>query len=239
MLYFGDQAHLPYGPRPADEIRRFVEAIADYLIQRGASVIVIACNAASAASLHDLRARFPNVPFVGMEPAVKPAAEATRTGVIGVLTTQATANGDLYRRVRERFAADVKVITQVAPELVHLVEQGRADATESQQQVEYYLQPMLAAGADQIVLACTHFPFLKDAIQAVTDAAVIDPSAAVARQVARVLPQNSTLPASAIPSENLYFTSGDPESFRVLLQRLIGVEDARVIAVRWSDGQIV
>jgi glutamate racemase len=245
-LYFGDQAHLPYGPRPADEIRRFVEAIADFLIQHGASVIVVACNAASAASLHELRARYPHVPFVGMEPAVKPAAVATRTGVIGVLTTQATADGDLYRSVRERFASDMQVITQVAPELVRLVEQGRGDAPECQQCVHDYLQPMLEAGADQIVLACTHFPFLKEAIQAVTSAAVIDPSAAVARQVARVLPAGMAgeegrgvqLNAPA-KRENLYFTSGDPEGFRVLLRRLIGVEDARVIGVRWADGKIV
>ncbi|MCC6802512.1 MAG: aspartate/glutamate racemase family protein, partial [Anaerolineae bacterium] len=117
-FYFADQAHIPYGPRSADEIRGYVESIADFLIGQGAAVIVMACHSASAASLTDLRARNPHIPIVGMEPAVKPAAEATRSGVIGVLTTQATANGALYKRVVARFAANVRVITQVAPELV-------------------------------------------------------------------------------------------------------------------------
>ena len=132
-LYYADQAHLPYGPRSADEIRRFVEAIADFLIGQGAAVIVMACHAASAASLHHLRARYPQIPIVGMEPAVKPAAEATRSGVIGVLTTQATADGALYRRVVARYAANVRVITQVAPELVTMVEQGTQDAPRAKQ----------------------------------------------------------------------------------------------------------
>ncbi len=126
-LYYADQAHIPYGPRSADEIRGFVTAITRLLIDQGAGVIVIACHAASAASLHPLRQQYPHVPFVGMEPAVKPAAEATQSGVIGVLTTQATADGALYRRVLAQYAADVQVLTQVAPELVTMVEQGQQD----------------------------------------------------------------------------------------------------------------
>ena len=101
-LYYADQAHIPYGPRSADEIREYVKAITEFLIGQGAGVIVIACHAASAASLQPLRQQYPDVPFVGMEPAVKPAAEATRSGVVGVLTTQATADGALYRRVLAR-----------------------------------------------------------------------------------------------------------------------------------------
>ncbi len=237
-IYFADQGHLPYGPRPAGEIRRFVDAIADFLIRQGASVIVIACNAASAASLHDLRARHPEVPFVGMEPAVKPAAEATQTGVIGVLTTQATANGDLYRRVLERYASRARVITQVAPELVTLVEQGRGDAPESQPIIQGYLQPMLDAKADQIVLACTHFPFLADAIRALAGVTLIDPSVAVARQAARVLPPQ-ILPADhAIAPRNVYFTSGDPAAFRLMLRQLTGVQDAHVTGARWTAGRL-
>jgi glutamate racemase len=232
-LYFADQGHLPYGPRSADEIRRFVEAIADFLIQRGAGVIVIACNTASAVSLLELRARYPHVPFVGMEPAVKPAAEATETGVIGVLSTQITANGDLYRRVQERFAGNVKVVTQVAPELVLMVEQGSAKTPESQQVIRDYVQPLVDAGADHIVLACTHFSFLADDLQYVSGLSLVDPAPAVARQVARVLPP-TVHPSGA---ENRYFTSGDPEAFRAALKRLIGVEGARVEVVGWDDSK--
>lgn len=234
-LYFADQGHLPYGPRSPEEIQRFVEAIVEFLIERGAGVIVIACHTASAVSLIDLRARFPHVPFVGMEPAVKPAAESTKTGVIGVLSTLITANGELYRSVRERFASDVKVITQVAPELVLMVEEGSAEKPESQETIRKLLHPMLDEGADRIVLACTHFPFLKAQLEAVTDVPLIDPAPAVARQTARVMPP--TIQPSG--GENVYYTSGDPEAFRAALKRLIGVEDARVVGIRWQAGKPV
>lgn len=241
-LYFADQGHLPYGPRPTEEIRRFTAAIADFLIQRGAGVIVIACNTASAASLVDVRTRFPQTPFVGMEPAVKPAAETTETGVIGVLSTQITANGELYRSVRERFASDVKVVTQVAPELVLMVESGEWNRPEDQQVIRRTLQPIVDAGADRIVLACTHFPFLEDELHAVTNAQLIDPGGAVARQTERVLPlqmrPNVGATRRVAPTENLYFTSGDPDAFRIALKRLIGVEDACVIKVNWKSGKL-
>jgi glutamate racemase len=219
-LYYADQGHLPYGPRSADEIRQFVEPIAVFLIEQGAAVIVLACHAASATSLTYLRERYPNTPFVGIEPAVKPAAEATRSGVIGVLTTEATANGALYRRAVARYAANVRVITQVAPKLVMMVEQGTQNDPASEDILRVYLDPLITAHADQIVLACTHFPFLKDNLRKLTDMPLVDPSAPVARQVARVLP-TSVQPA---PKPNRYFTSGSPEQFQAMLKRLISVE---------------
>jgi glutamate racemase len=225
-LYYADQAHLPYGPRPADEIRQFVESIAHFLIREGAAVIVMACHSASAASLDYLRACYPNVPFVGMEPAVKPAAEATRTGVIGVLTTQATANGDLYKRVVARFAADVKVITRVSPQLVAMVEAGTQDDPESEAILRAHVEPMLAEGADQIVLACTHFPFLKTQLQKITSVPLVDPGAAVARQVGRVLPD-----VQAWQRQNRYFTSGSAVEFRLMLRRLAAIDADVTVAV--------
>ncbi len=219
-LYFADQAHIPYGPRSADEIRSFVESIADFLIGQGAAVIVMACHSASAASLIDLRARNPHVPFVGMEPAVKPAAEATRSGVIGVLTTQATADGALYQSVVARFAADVRVITRVSPELVTMVEQGTQDTPEGEATLRHVVEPLIADGADQIVLACTHFPFLADSLRRITDVPLVDPGAAVARQVTRVLPAG----VEAARGASRYFTSGDAQAFRAMLKRLISVE---------------
>lgn len=224
-LYFADQAHLPYGPRPADEIREYVQRAADFLIGEGAVVIVIACHAASAASLQHLRSLYPQVPIVGIEPAVKPAAEATRSGVVGVLTTQATADGALYRGVVERFAAHVRVMTQVAPGLVTLVEQGGQDTPQGEAVLRGYVDPLLDAGADQIVLACTHFPFLKAALERITPATLVDPGPAVARQVGRVLPQTGDW-----QSENCYFTTGDAAQFQQMLLRLVGTK-ARVDAV--------
>lgn len=230
-LYFADQAHLPYGPRPPTEVRSYVSAIADFLIDRGAAVIVVACNAASAASLYDLRAQYPGIPFVGMEPAVKPAATATHSGVIGVLTTQATASGPLYARVLEQHAKHVRVITQVAPELVMIAENNSQNTLESRVIIAQHLQPMLDAGADQIVLACTHFPFLAEAIQAIVGdrAQLVNPGPAVARQTARVWP--SRLPP--IPAENSYFTSGSSARFLTMLRILTGV-NAPVEQATWQ-----
>jgi glutamate racemase len=235
-LYVADQFHLPYGSRDAAQISVFVEAIARFLIQRGAAIIVIACNAASAASLYHLRAQYPHVPFVGMEPAVKPAAQATKTGVIGVLTTRATADGPLYRRVLERYASNIRVITQVAPELVRIVEENSQHTPSSREIIRLHIQPLLDAGADQIALACTHFPFLMDVIQEMVgpDVRLIDPGPAVARQAARVWP--ARLPV--VPAENLYYTSGSPGQFQAMLSTLIGV-DALVEGVCWpSDYEV-
>ena len=225
-VYFADQAHLPYGPRPLDEIRRFTSAITDFLLAKGAVVIVVACNAASAASLSYLREQYPNVPFVGMEPAVKPAAAASRTGVIGVLTTQATADGPLYERVLTRFADGVQVITQIAPELVHIVETNSQHTPENCALLRQYMQPFLDARADQIALACTHFPFLIPILCEIVgpDVVLVDPSPAIARQVARVWPPDVT------PGHrpHTYFTSGDPDHLRAMLKRLIDI-DAPVV----------
>ncbi|MBE0688569.1 MAG: glutamate racemase [Anaerolineae bacterium] len=224
-IYYADQAHLPYGPRPQAEIRRYVEQIADYLIADGAAVVVIACHAASAAGLHYLRARYAGVPFVGMEPAVKPAAERTKTGVIGVLTTEATADGALYQRVVERFAAEVNVITQIAPELVTLAEAGAPDTPESRAMVAAQIAPLLAAGADQIVLACTHFPFVAPLIRAAAGAhaALVDPSAAVARQVQRIVAQQGGVAQPGDAIMNRYCTSGDPAVFAAVIAQLCGI----------------
>ncbi len=215
-LYYADQGHLPYGPRPANEICGFVEAIADFMIAQGAVMIVLACHAASAAALTHLRTSYPDIPIVGIEPAVKPAAEATRSGVIGVLTTQATADGTLYRRVVTRYAANVNVITCVSPELVTMVEQGSPDEAILRRCVE----PMLKARADQIVLACTHFPFLKSQLARITDVPLVDPGPAVARQTRRVLPTKVHFETGI----NRYFTSGSPEQFQSMLKALIAVE---------------
>ncbi len=231
-LYYADQAHLPYGPRPQSQIRDYVEKISDYLIDQGAQMIVIACHAASAAGLHALRARRPDVPFVGLEPAVKPAAERTQTGVIGVLTTQATADGALYRRVRERHAAHVRVLTRVAPDLVTLAEQGAPDTAESRARIAQHVEPLLSAHADQIVLACTHFPFFAPQLEAVIAgrAALVDPSSSVARQVGRVAAAVQGR-ASDGRTQHRYITSGDPAAFSAQIAAMIGVHAAAEQAV--------
>ncbi len=235
-LYVADQFHLPYGPRPVAELRGYVQAIAEYLMGEGAVVIVLACNTASAAALYDLREKFPGYPFVGMEPALKPAVEHTRTGVVGVLSTRTTAEGVPYQRLLSRFAEGVRVITRPAPELVHLAEEQRQDTPEGRAIIAEIVQPMLAEGVDTFVLACTHFPFLAQAIQEVAgpDVRLIDPSPAVARQTARVLPPG-TAPS---PAPHRYLTTGSPALMRTMLRTLINVE-AQPIGLRWQGGILV
>ncbi len=124
LIFVAGQKHVPYGPRPLEQVRAFSEAISQFLLDQGAKLMVAACNTASAAALYDLRAAFPETPFVGMEPAVKPAAEQTRSGVVGVLATPATFQGELYASVVERFANGVIVLQDTCPGLVQQIEMG-------------------------------------------------------------------------------------------------------------------
>lgn len=240
LIYVADQAHLPYGPRPLAEIRTFVQHITTFLLAHNAKLIVVACNAASAAGLHDLRAMFPDVPFVGMEPAVKPAAAATHSGVIGVLTTAATANGTLYASVRERFAANVQVETVICPELVEAVEANATSPAALQPLFERVLAPALARGIDQLVLACTHFPFALEALQAFVgpQVAIIDPSPAVARQARRVLADRQLLATEASQPTLRYYTTGDARRFSTLASNLLG-EPVQAQALRWAGEQLL
>lgn len=232
-IYYADQAHVPYGTRPHAEIDCFVDSITRFLLGQGVDVVVLACHAASAASLQILRGRYPQVPFVGLEPAIKPAVLNTRSGVVGVLTTQATADGALYRRLLQRYGGTAQIITQAAPELVTLVESGQTTGAAIRPVVAYYVEPLLRAGVDQIVLACTHFPFLAEVIRDVAGdtALLVDPGAAVARQVQRVLPDS----ADAQPPSHRYLTSADADTFSRIASALIGDEiaaDAVVGTVR-------
>jgi glutamate racemase len=243
LLFVADQAHVPYGPRTIDEVRAFTFEIARFLIAQGVKLIVVACNTASAAALYPLRERFPAMPFVGMEPAVKPAARDTQNGVIGVIATQATFQGELYASVVGRFAQDVRVETQACPEFVQLAEAGDTDSPTARAAIRRDLAPLLAAGIDQLVLGCTHFPFLKDAIQDEIgpDVTLVDPSPAVARQAGRVLDAHHLRNTSADSGHVTYLTSGDPVAFRRVLGALLGVdlaESADIGALRWQDGAL-
>jgi glutamate racemase len=199
LVYLADQDHAPYGPRPLAEIRTFSGEIARFLLAHGAQVVVVACNTASAAALHWLRREFPDVPFVGMEPALKPATERTRTRHVGVIATAATFQGELFASLIDRYAADVVVHTQVCAQLVPLVEAGELDTPAARAAVEGYLAPLVAAGIDELVLGCTHYPFLRPLIEEAVGphVEVIDPAGAVARQTERVLAQAGWLTGNA------------------------------------------
>ncbi|NND01420.1 MAG: glutamate racemase [Acidimicrobiia bacterium] len=220
VLYVADQLWAPYGSRGLDEVRRRSVAVAAELIGRGAKLIVVACNSASAAALHHLRDVFQDTPFVGMEPALKPAASHTDKGVIGVLATETTFQGELYASVLGRHTDGVAVIEVAGTRLATLVEECRLD--EAKADLEDLLGPMLDAGIDTLVLGCTHYPFLADQIREVTgpDVRLVDPAPAVARQVKNVLGHRQILNGSG--GDTSYFTSAEPGRFEERAFELLG-----------------
>jgi len=188
LLYVADRARAPYGTKTLAEVEAIASDVAGWLFGRGANCLVVACNTASAAALESLREAHPGHPIVGMEPAVKPAALATRTRKVAVLATAATFQGRLFESVVTRFADDVEVLTTACPEWVELVERGVVSGPEAEAAVIRVVTPVAEMGADVIVLACTHFSFLRPTIEKVSDLAVLDPAPAVAAQTARVAP---------------------------------------------------
>ena len=218
VTYLADQAWAPYGERSLQEVRDRSVAIAERLIGEEATTVVVACNSASAAALHHLRDTFPDTPFVGMEPAVKPAVQLTSRGVIGVLATDATFQGELYASVVNRHAADVEIVATPGRGLVRLVESGDVDSPELRSLLASYIQPMVDAGADTIVLGCTHYPFLLPVIRELAGDAVhvIDPAPAVARQVSRI-----AAPADAVGGVR-FATTGSPVAMAGLVEHLLG-----------------
>ena len=217
-IYIADSRNCPYGNKPPDEIVRLSERHTRRLLKRGCKMIVVACNTATAAAIDTLRAEWPDVPFIGIEPAVKPAALRSKTGVVGVLATAGTFGGRLYNETKAKFAKDVTVIATVADEFIDIVESLRVNVGSVRvgsdpnltlndpkvvAVVRARIEPLLKAGCDKIVLGCTHFPHLKPLIEKICDgrAEVIDPSDAVARQARRVLSARGLLAsASAKPS---------------------------------------
>jgi len=242
-IYFADQGHVPYGSRSLDEVRRFAEEIARFLLEEGAKIIVVASNTTSAAALYPLRERFPQLPFVGMEPAIKPAAERTRSGVVGVIATQVTFQGELFANLMERYSGDVQVRWQACPGLVDQVEAGELDGPRTEGLLHEYLDPLVAAGMDQLVLGCTHYPFLRPAIERLLGpgVAIIDPAPAVARQAARVLEQAGLLARAAARGRprDLLLTSGPESSLERSMHQLLPGREAAgwtIAGVEWREG---
>ncbi len=240
VAYIADQQHVPYGPRPLAQVRAFSEAITRFLLAHGSRLVVVACNSASAAALVHLRDTFPQVPFVGMEPAVKPAAESTMTRVVGVLATPATFQGALFASVMERFAAGVEVARSTCPGLVEQIELGDLDGPRTRTILESALHPMLERKIDTVVLACTHFPFVIPLIQDIVGpkVRVIDPAPAVARQTLRLLQDRGLQSGSDAQGTARFFTSGKPRNLRRLLPCLLG-EAADVAELRWSGDHLL
>ncbi|MGH8354801.1 MAG: glutamate racemase [Pseudomonas sp.] len=228
LLYVADSGHVPYGEKSAEYIRQRCRVIAEFLLGRGAKALVLACNTATVAGVAELRERYPELPIVGMEPAVKPAAAATRSGVVGVLATTGTLKSAKFAALLDRFASDVRVITQPCPGLVERIEAGELDGRETRELLRGFVEPLLAEGCDTLILGCTHYPFLRPLLRQLVPESIslIDTGAAVARQLERLLDERD-LRASGRPLAACFWSSADP------------LAAARVLPVLWGEAALV
>ena len=243
FVYFGDTGNCPYGVRTEHEIQELSLSAARLLLDRGAKIIVVACNTASVSALKELREAFP-VPFVGVVPAVKPAAERTRVGRVGVASTEASARGVYLKRLIAEHANGVDVLAVGCPRLVTLVEDGLLDGPEIEAIVREDIAPLLDAGIDELVLGCTHFPALRSVFERVAGPGVevIDSGAAIARQARRVLERDGMLASNGLHigmavdtprmlrEDDLFLCSGPVESFERTASAILGqrIQAARV-----------
>ncbi|HLY27451.1 MAG TPA: glutamate racemase [Aggregatilineales bacterium] len=242
IIYVADQSHLPYGPRPRDEVRAFAVGIIRFLLSHNAKLVVIPCNTANAAALHYARGIFPDLPIVGMEPAIKPAAQHTKSGTIGVIMTQATFQSELFASVVDRFANGLRVEAKACPALVILAEQGAPQTPQANAEIAACLAPLKEAGIDELVLACTHFTFLESQLRAYLGPGVeiIDPAPAVARQTARILDQRGLANTPDASGSVRYVTSGNVAHMRQMLVTLLHEDHGDVRAAQWDNaGQLV
>jgi len=223
LIYVADSGHVPYGDKSPAYIEARSFAITRFLIEQGADAIVVACNTATAAAITSLRSRF-SLPIIGMEPAVKPAVAATQSGVVGVLATIGTLESARFAALLEKYAGEVEIVTQGCPGLVELVEGGELASSVARSLIERYTAPLLARGADTLILGCTHYPFLAPLLRKVAGEQIklVDTGAAVARELQRriqtELPQRASTNGTAH-----FFTSGD------------AAHATRIMSVLWGD----
>lgn len=223
LIYCADSRHAPYGSLTPQQIRERTLALADFLAGQGARAIVVACNTATAAAVDALRARY-SLPVIGMEPAVKPAAAASRNGVIGVLATVGTLQSAQFAALLENYGREVQVVTQACPGLVECIERGEIETASTRSLVHHYVKPLLERGVDTLVLGCTHYPFVRKLIEeaAGAEVALVDTGAAVARQLRRRLEESGGIAASGAGKEE-FWSSGDAG------------QGARVMSLLWGS----
>ncbi len=221
LLYVADSGHAPYGDKSTELIEARSIAIVEFLISQRAKAIVVACNTATGVAIQALRARF-TIPIIAMEPAVKPAAAHTKSGVIGVLATSRTIASDNFAKLHERFGADVKILMQACPGLVEQVEAGYLSDDKTRSLIEQYVVPLLEQGVDTIVLGCTHYPFLAPLIQKIagSSVAIIDPSAAIARELRRRLASADLLSTQNKTGIERFWSSAPPHKARFIISEL-------------------
>jgi glutamate racemase len=231
VIYVADSAHAPYGDKPVEDIQERAFRIVEFLLEQQVKAIVVACNTATGVAVEALRARWP-LPFVAIEPAVKPAAAATRTGVVGVLATRQTIASPRFARLAETWANGARIIAQPCPGLVEQIERGELATHATRQLVESFVAPLVAQGADTLVLGCTHYPFVEPLIASVAGPGVtlINPAAAVARELRRRLAESNLLAPADGSGATLFRTSGAPDKLAAMLA-MLGVKSGPVGAL--------
>lgn len=231
LIYVADSAHAPYGDKPVEEIQERAFRIVEFLLDQHAKAIVVACNTATGVAVEALRARW-SLPFVAIEPAVKPAAAATRSGIVGVLATRQTIASPRFARLAETWANGARILAQPCPGLVEQIERGELTTPKTRDLIASFVRPLVEQGADTLVLGCTHYPFVQPLIASIAgpEVAVIDPAAAVARELRRRLTGPGLLAPEKHDGKTQYRTSGTPEHLAAMLATL-GVESAQVGAL--------
>jgi len=224
LLYVADSRYAPYGNKTPLEIQSRCIEIADFLIAKEAKALVVACNTATAAAIDVLRDKY-DLPIIGMEPAVKPAAEASRNGIVGVLATTGTLKSAQFAGLLESYGRNVKVVTQACVGLVECIERGELDLASTKMLIAQYCAPLLAEGADTIVLGCTHYPFVRHVIELVVgpNVALIDTGAAVAKQLMRQLEENGLLSKNPKSAEVQFWTNSEAENAKQVIEALWGI----------------
>lgn len=220
LIYVADSANAPYGPRGQSFIQQRCLHIMDYLLQRNVKAVVVACNTATAAAIGLLREKYAP-PIIGVEPAVKPAAERSRSGVVGVLATSGTIASDKFMTLQSRFSDRAQILTRACPGLVELIEQPHFDEDAVLRLLEEFIAPMRARGADTLVLGCTHYSLIKPQISRVagTGVTIVDAGLAVAKELQRRLGQETLTAGAGDTAPVEFFTSGDPVQQAILIQR--------------------
>lgn len=221
LIYVADSAYVPYGEKTAEQIIERSLLISGFLLDQGAKALVVACNTATAAAIQVLREHWPGLVVVGMEPAVKPAAERSANGKIGVLATTGTLRSAKFAALLERYSAQVQVFTQPCPGLVERIEAGELHSAATRELLAGYVQPLLEAGCDSLILGCTHYPFIKPLLADMIgdNVAIIDTGAAVARRLQQLLAASDLLSDTTAGSE-LFYTTGSVAAMRQALPAL-------------------
>lgn len=224
-IYLADSKHAPYGPKGKKRIIELSIKNTEFLLKNDCKLIIVACNTATTNAIDYLRKHY-NIPFIGIEPAIKPAALNTKTKAVGILATKGTLSSALFNNTSSKFASDIKVVEQNGEGIVQLIESGQLNTAEMKDLLKIYLKPMLEAQIDYLVLGCTHYPYL---IPMLTDllpkhVKIIDSGEAVARQTKTVLNQNNLLNSETLKPKLKFYSNGNPEILKKLVSKDVQID---------------